>query len=86
VRLQYTQRFERVYISLEADDAARVARAIHLLARDVRHPGLRVKKVQGTHDIWEGRASHSLRITFEIHEDLLLFRNVGPHDRVLKNP
>jgi len=86
VRLQYTQRFERAYISLVAEDAARVAKAIHLLADDVRHPGLRVKKVQGTSDIWEARASHSLRITFEIHEDLLILRNVGPHDRVLKNP
>jgi len=86
VRLQYTQRFERAYISLEADDAARVAKAIHLLADDMRHPGLRVKKVQGTSDIWEARASLSLRITFEIHEDLLILRNVGPHDRVLKNP
>jgi mRNA interferase RelE/StbE len=86
VRLQYTERFERAYISLESDDAARVARAIHLLAGDMRHPGLRVKKVQGTRDIWEARASHSLRITFEIHEELLIFRNVGPHDRVLKNP
>lgn len=86
MRLQYTERFERAYISLEADDAVRVARAIHLLAGELRHPGLRVKKVQGTRDIWEARASHSLRITFEIHEDLLILRNVGPHDRVLKNP
>jgi hypothetical protein len=52
----------------------------------MRHPGLRVKKVQGTSDIWEARASHSLRLTFEIHEDLLILRNVGPHDKVLKNP
>jgi mRNA interferase RelE/StbE len=86
VRLQYTQRFERAYISLEADDAARVAKALHLLAGDMRHPGLRVKKVQGTRDIWEARASQSLRLTFEIHEDLLILRNVGPHDKVLKNP
>ena len=47
MRLQYTQRFERAYMSLEASDAARVAKAIHLLAGDMRHPGLRVKKVIG---------------------------------------
>lgn len=86
MRLQYTQRFERAYISLEASDAARAAKAIHLLAGDMRHPGLRVKKVQGTSDIWEARASHSLRLTFELHEDLLILRSVGPHDKVLKNP
>jgi mRNA interferase RelE/StbE len=86
VRLQYTQRFERAYVGLEASEAARAAKAISLLAGDSRHPGLRVKKVQGTSDIWEARSSHSLRLTFEIHEDLLILRNVGPHDRVLKNP
>lgn len=86
MRLQYTQRFERAYVNLEAGDAARVAKAIHLLADDMRHPGLRVRRVQGTSDIWEARASHSLRLTFEIHEDLLILRNVGPHDKVLKNP
>ena len=86
MRLQYTQRFERAYISMEASDAARVAKAIKLLARDSRHPGLRVKKVEGTSGIWEARASRSLRLTFEIHEDLLILRNVGPHNRVLKNP
>lgn len=86
MRLQYTQRFERAYVSLEADEAKRVAKALHLMASDIRHPGLRVKKVQGTRDIWEARASQSLRFTFEIHEDLLILRNVGPHDKVLKNP
>jgi len=86
VHLQYTHRFERAYVSLEADDAARVAKALHLLAGNMRQPGLRVKKVQGTRDIWEARASQSLRLTFEIHEDLLILRNVGPHDKVLKNP
>ena len=86
MRWQYTQRFERAYISLQAGDAARVAKAIHLLASDMRHPGLRVKRVQGTSHIWEARASHSLRLTFEIHEDLLILRNVGLHDKVLGNP
>jgi mRNA-degrading endonuclease YafQ of YafQ-DinJ toxin-antitoxin module len=86
VRLQYTQRFERAYVSLQASDAVRVAKALQLLADDMRHPGLRVKKVQGTRDIWEARASQSLRFTFEIHEDLLILRNVGLHDKVLKNP
>ena len=86
MRMQYTRRFERAYISLEASDAARAAKAIHLLAGDMRHPGLRVKKVQGTSDIWEARASYSLRLTFELHEDLLILRNIGPHDQVLKNP
>lgn len=86
MRLQYTHRFERAYTSLDAGDAGRTAKALRLLAGSLRHPGLKVKKVQGTADIWEARVSHSLRLTFEIHEDILILRNVGPHDTVLKNP
>lgn len=86
MRLQYTRRFERAYIGLEANEALRVAKAIHLLAEEVKHPGLRGKKVQGTASIREARAIRSLRLTLEIHEDLLVLRNVGPHDNVLKSP
>jgi len=86
VRWQYTDRFQRAYNALQDTDARRVEKAIILLAGDLRYPSLRVKKVQGTEEIWEARASLSLRMTFEIHGDLIVLRNVGLHDDVLRNP
>ena len=86
MRWQYTDRFQRAYNALQDADAGRVEKAITLLAGDLRYPGLRVKKVQGTEGIWEARASLSLRMTFEIHGDLIILRNVGLHDEVLRNP
>ena len=86
MRWQYTDRFQRAYNALQDTDARRVEKAIILLAGDLPYPSLRVKKVQGTEEIWEARASLSLLITFEIHGDLIVLRNVGLHDDVLRKP
>jgi mRNA-degrading endonuclease RelE of RelBE toxin-antitoxin system len=86
MRLLYTDRFRRAYVGLADREAELVAKALRLLAEDLRHPSLRVKKMQGTDRIWEARASRSLRVTFEIQEDRVLLRNVGAHDATLKNP
>ena len=86
MRLFYTERFQRAYANLDDDQVELVKKALQLLTSDPRHPSLRVKKIQGTTDIWEARASRSLRLTFEMHSDLILLRNVGAHDATLKRP
>jgi len=86
MRLQYTDRFQSAYDELEDDEVEQVKKALRLLAANPRTPSLRVKKMQGTDNIWEARASRSLRLTFEMHGDLIILRNVGAHDPTLKNP
>lgn len=86
MRLQYTERFRRAYSSLAPEQRKRVQRALRLLAEDPGYPGLRVKKIQGAEGIWEARASRSLRITFEVHGNVLILRNVGPHNATLRRP
>ena len=86
MRLQYTERFQRAYAALSDEEAARVDKAILLLAADPRYPGLRVKKMQGVQNIWEARASRSLRLTFELRGETIILRNVGAHDATLKKP
>ena len=86
MRLAYTARFQKAYAALDDRSADRVRKALEHLAADLRHPGLRVKKMQGTERIWEARASGSIRITFEIDKDRILLRNVGAHDTTLKKP
>jgi mRNA interferase RelE/StbE len=86
MRLQFTDRFQRAYNDLTDQDTERVKKALHLLAEDPRHPSLRVKRVQGTDRIWEARASLTIRLTFEMHGDWIVLRNVGAHDEVLKKP
>ena len=50
------------------------------------HPSLRVKKVQGTSDIFEMTITMSIRMTWQYTEDSILLRNIGKHDKTLSNP
>ena len=86
MRLQVTARFRRAYAALSAEDQKQVQKALRTMAEDLRHPGLRVKRIQGTERIWEARASRSLRITFETEGDAIVLRNVGRHDEALGRP
>lgn len=84
--LERTERFKRAAKKLDRLDRERLQRALEGLALDLRHPSLRVKRVQGTDRIWEARASDELRFTFEMSERVVLLRNVGRHDPTLKSP
>jgi len=86
MRLVLTERFRRAYRSLSSQDRKRVQKALHLMAEDLRYPGLRVKRVQGTTKIWEARAGRSIRLTFEVEGTDLILRNVGQHDDALRQP
>jgi mRNA interferase RelE/StbE len=86
VQLQYTDRFARAYSDLDASNGKRVDKALRLLGENLQHNSLYVKKVEGTKDIWEARASDSIRLTFQMQADVIVLRNVGPHDEILRNP
>jgi len=86
MHLILTNRFQKAYQSLTADEPGRVQKAIRLMPGDLRHPSLRLKRIKGTQGIWEARASKSLRITFETEGDALILRNVGHYDQTLKKP
>jgi len=81
-----TERFRRAYRALTDEDQKRVQRALRRMSEELRHPGLRVKRIRGTHGIWEARASRALRLTFEVDGDKIVLRNVGSHDATLKKP
>jgi mRNA interferase RelE/StbE len=84
MRLQYANRFQCAYNDLTDDDAERVKKALRLLVENPRPPSLRVKRIQSTDYIWEASASLSIRLTFEMHSDLIVLRDVGAHDETLK--
>jgi hypothetical protein len=84
MKLRRSNRFNDAYLVLTPENRQRVDKALRVLAQDWRHPSLQVKKVRGMEGIWEARASLVLRITFELTGDLIILRNVGPHDDALK--
>jgi hypothetical protein len=42
--------------------------------------------MQGTTGIWEARPSRSLRLTFDMRDDVMVLRNVGAHGETLGHP
>lgn len=86
MRIARTQRFRAAYRELTPSHHQQARKAIRLLRENPRHPGLRVKKIEGTEDIWEARVSRSARMTFEVHGDLIILRNIGEHDETLAKP
>ena len=81
-----TARFRRAYRKLELRHREQVRKALAQLLADRAHPGLRVKRVQGTGGVWELRAGRDLRVTFEIETNAYVLRNVGHHDPTLRKP
>jgi len=86
VIFERTTRFKRAAKRLTAQDRERLAKALLLFDQNPSHPSLGVKRIQGTKDIWEGRASVALRFTFQKLDGGILLRNVGSHDPTLKRP
>ena len=81
-----TEQFEQAYEKLTDAERRSVRKALSLLGENLRHPGLHVKKMEGRQNVWEARPSKRLRMTFELKEGIIIVRNVGEHDRVLKKP
>jgi mRNA-degrading endonuclease RelE of RelBE toxin-antitoxin system len=81
-----TEQFEQGYRRLTDAEKRSVRKALGLLSDNTRHPGLRVKKMEGRRGVWEARPSKRLRMTFEMDGEAILMRNVGEHDRVLRRP
>ena len=86
MKLRYSKHFKKSYQKLSPTVQKRVDEALTILATNVRHPSLRVKKIQGADAIYELRVTRNYRISFEIEEDGYFLRRVGKHDDLLRRP
>ena len=57
---------------------------LNLFLTDMNHPSLRVKKIQGTKNIWEGSVTMKYRFTFHFDGEMVVFRAIGTHDILLR--
>ena len=85
MRLERTDRFKRDFISLPESIKRRAERQLILFVQNPRHPSLRIKKMEGTKDIWEGRITKGYRFTFQVRAVFCTLRRIGTHD-ILKTP
>jgi len=77
---QFSNRFKKQYQSLPLEIQAVFDTKLELFLKNMLHPSLRVKRIQGTHDRWEGSITMKYRFTFEMTESHVIFRTIGTHD------
>jgi len=85
MKLQRTEQFARDFAALPESVKRRAEKQIRLFTENPRHPSLRVKKMEGVGDIWEGRITKGYRFTFQIKAEVCALRRIGMHD-ILKTP
>jgi len=77
---QFSRRFKKEYNNLPKEIQKTFDQKLQLLLQDISHPSLRVKRIQGTKNRWEGSVTMKYRFTFEFFETIVLFRTIGTHD------
>ncbi len=72
--------FRADYQRLPQQIQQRVDKSLRLLEQNPRHPSLRTKRIKGTKNVWEARATIAYRFTFNWDADVVTLRRVGTHD------
>ncbi len=82
--LEFTNAFKADYDHLPNPIQKQTQKALKLLAANPRHPSLQVKRIQGTHDVWEARVTLAYRLTFNWKGNIITVRRIGTHDILKK--
>jgi len=77
--LQFSKRFKKEYNNLPKEIQKAFDEKLSLFLKQMSHPSLRVKRVQGTKNRWEGSITMKYRFTFEFLKDGVIFRAIGTH-------
>jgi mRNA-degrading endonuclease YafQ of YafQ-DinJ toxin-antitoxin module len=80
MNVQTTHAFDHDYARLSAELKDRADKQIRLLLSNPRHPSLRLKKMQGSDDVWEARVTRGCRMTLQRAGDAVILRRIGAHD------
>ena len=77
---QFSKRFKKEYNALPKAIQKSFDEKLSILVDNISHPSLRVKRIQGTKDRWEGSVTMNYRFTFDFSGNTVIFRNIGTHD------
>ena len=80
VNYQFTSRFKKEYQALPKEIQQAFDTKLALFLNNILHPSLKVKRIQGTLDRWEGSITMKYRFTFQLSENMVIFRTIGTHD------
>ena len=82
---RFSRTFKKQYQSLPNEIRNAFNDKLTLFVADMLHPSLRVKKIQGAQNRWEGSVTMKYRFTFHFVEEIVVFRTIGTHDIFLRD-
>ena len=85
MKFSFSDRFKKDYKSLPKPIQSAIDKQILLLREKPNHPSLDIKKMSGRKNVWRCKATRGYRFTFQIEDDVYLFRRVGTHDILNKS-
>ena len=77
---QFSKHFKKEYNRLPQKPQKAFNEKLTLFLKEISHPSLRIKRIEGTKNRWEGSLTMKYRFTFEFLKDEVLFRTIGTHD------
>lgn len=86
MKIFYSSRFKKDYRSLSPEEKKQFKKKAKLMIENLKHPSLRIKKIQGRKGIFETSISMAIRLTWQFVKDGIYLRSIGPHDKTLNNP
>jgi len=82
---RFSRNFKKQYQTLPREIRQAFGEKLSLFLADMLHPSLRVKKIQGVQNRWEGSITMKYRFTFHFEDDVVVFRAIGSHDILLRD-
>ena len=79
MKVVFSKNTEKSYTNLPLNIQKKADKQFRLLLSNYRHPSLRTRKM-GDIDRFEARIDLHYRFTFEITQDTITLRTIGPHD------
>ena len=86
MKYRRTAQFKSAFERLPLEVKEKAYKAFLLFQQNPHHPSLFVKQIRGLPGVWEGRIDIRYRFTFHYEEDFCVFRNIGPHSILDRNP
>ena len=84
-KFTFTDRFKKNFKSFTDTEKKQILNKLKLLADNPSHPSLRVKRIQGTSDLFECSVNMNIRIIWYYEGDtIIILVDIGHHDILKK--
>ncbi len=82
MELIYSSRFKKDYKKLSKELQEAVNSKLKLFIKNISHPSLRTKKIQGSKNDFELSINMNFRIVWQYAEDKIYLKAIGTHDHI----